>query len=96
MIIIGDYEYGQAAEIAVRLGPAITHVAVRRRADRGLITVITYPGQGRGTTWYRYDQAGLGRTPHSDQVMYLQRSSGQRTDTASAPSASGRPKQPPH
>lgn len=59
-------EYGTAAEIADRLGPDITRNRVydwaRRSADpddplHGKLPRHHFPGRGRGTTWYRLDQA---------------------------------------
>ncbi|WP_025620356.1 hypothetical protein, partial [Salinispora cortesiana] len=58
--------YGTAAQIAHALGPDITAARVRDWARRsrdpndrlhGLLPAHHLPGQGRGTTWYRYDQA---------------------------------------
>jgi len=53
-------EYGTAAEIAERLTSAdrpITPDTVRDWARRNLIDRYHRPGRGRGTTWYRLDQA---------------------------------------
>ena len=53
-------ECGTAAEIAERLTSPerpITPDVVRDWARRGLIDRYHRPGRGRGTTWYRLDQA---------------------------------------
>lgn len=66
MLYIAGREYGTAAEIAARLGPDVTAARVRDWARRsrtpgdplhGLLPGHHLPGQGRGTTWYRLDQA---------------------------------------
>lgn len=57
MILLDGAEWGRAHEIAARLGPDITAAMVRRWADRGRVVRHQLPGQGRGTVWYRLDQA---------------------------------------
>ncbi|GAB3816580.1 hypothetical protein [Micromonospora zhanjiangensis] len=66
MIWIDGHEYGTAAEIAAALGLDITAARVRDWARRaanpadplyGLLPRHHVPGRGRGSTWYRYDQA---------------------------------------
>ncbi|WP_018251861.1 hypothetical protein [Salinispora mooreana] len=66
MISLVGHRYGTAAQIAHALGPDITAARVRDWARRsrdsgdrlhGLLPAHHLPGQGRGTTWYRYDQA---------------------------------------
>jgi hypothetical protein len=49
--------WGQAAEIAQRLGPDVTRNRVYDWARRGLLDRRHVPGRGRGTTWFRLDQA---------------------------------------
>jgi hypothetical protein len=57
MLDVAGVMYGQAADIAAELGPDVTVDLVRDWARRGLLTGIRVPGRGRGTTWYRLDQA---------------------------------------
>ncbi|XTZ17061.1 hypothetical protein ACQSSU_06690 [Micromonospora echinospora] len=66
MIRHDGHQYGTAAQIADQLGPDITADRVRDWARRsrnpddplhGLLPAHHHPGRGRGTTWYRYDQA---------------------------------------
>lgn len=62
MIVISGTEYGTAAEVAAVLTSTdrtITADVVRGWARRGLITRHHRPGRGRGTTWYRVDQAAV-------------------------------------
>lgn len=57
MITVGGHRYGTARDIAAALGPDITAQRVRDWAYRGLLQGRHLPGRGRGTTWYRLDQA---------------------------------------
>ncbi|GIJ79084.1 hypothetical protein [Micromonospora phaseoli] len=66
MIWIDGHQYGTAAEIADLLGADISAARVRDWARRaadpddplyGLLTRYHVPGRGRGTTWYRCDEA---------------------------------------
>lgn len=66
MISLAGHHYGTATQIAHALGPDITAARVRDWARRsrhtgdrlhGLLPAHHLPGQGRGTTWYRHDQA---------------------------------------
>ncbi|WDZ87199.1 hypothetical protein [Micromonospora cathayae] len=66
MIRHDGHQYGTAAQIAHQLGPDITADRVRDWARRsrnpddplhGLLPGLHTAGRGRGTTWYRYDQA---------------------------------------
>ncbi|WP_089158476.1 hypothetical protein [Micromonospora sp. NBS 11-29] len=66
MIWIEGHQYGTAAEIATALGPDITAARVRDWARRaanpadplyGLLHRHHVAGRGRGSTWYRYDEA---------------------------------------
>ncbi|MDI5938644.1 MULTISPECIES: hypothetical protein [unclassified Micromonospora] len=66
MIWVDGQEYGTASEIAERLGPDVTADRVRDWARRaasptdplhGLLPRHHVSGRGRGTTWYRLDQA---------------------------------------
>ncbi|AYF30620.1 hypothetical protein CSH63_24885 [Micromonospora tulbaghiae] len=66
MIYHHGHEYGTAADIAHRLGPDITPAKVRDWATRatnpddrlhGRLDRHHIPGRGRGTTYYRLDQA---------------------------------------
>lgn len=50
-------ECGTAAEIAVHLGPDVSAKRVHDWGQRGLIDRWNVPGQGRGTTYFRLDQA---------------------------------------
>ncbi|MEU4777481.1 hypothetical protein [Micromonospora sp. NPDC023633] len=65
-IWVNGHEYGTASEVAVRLGEDITEDRVRDWARRsrntadplhGQLPAHHVPGRGRGTTWYRLDQA---------------------------------------
>lgn len=57
MITLYGHRYGTADEIAAALGPDVTPARVRDWARRGLVHRHHIDGQGRGTTWYRLDQA---------------------------------------
>lgn len=65
MIWHAGHHYGTADQIAHHLGDDITPDRVRDWARRsrqpgklhGLLPGHHQPGQGRGTTWYRLDQA---------------------------------------
>jgi hypothetical protein len=66
VIRVAGREYGTAHEIAHRLGTDITPARVRDWARRsrnprdplhGLLPAHHTPGRGRGTSWYRFDQA---------------------------------------
>lgn len=57
MITIAGHRYGRADEIAAALGTDVTPQRVRDWARRGLVDRHHTPGRGRGTTWYRLDQA---------------------------------------
>ncbi|MFE9957439.1 hypothetical protein [Micromonospora sp. NPDC005299] len=90
MIRVDGREYGTAAEIAARLGPDITPAKVRDWATRatnpddrlhGLLDRHHVPGRGRGTTYYRLDQAAT--------VEHITRTStrGQKRQLDSTPAA---------
>lgn len=52
------HDYGTAAEIAAALAcPDVDAELVYTWARRKLIERFHKPGRGRGTTWYRLDQA---------------------------------------
>lgn len=57
MIPVSGVWYGTAEEIAAELGPDVTADRVRDWARRGLLGGVNQPGRGRGTTWYRLDEA---------------------------------------
>lgn len=50
-------ECGTAADIAAHLGPDVTAKRVHDWGQRGLIERFNRPGRGRGTTYFRLDQA---------------------------------------
>ncbi|GAA2327447.1 hypothetical protein [Dactylosporangium salmoneum] len=58
MITVDGVDYGTAAEIAAELAcPDVDADLVYSWGRRSLIERIHRPGRGRGTTWYRLDQA---------------------------------------
>lgn len=92
MIWIAGNEYGTAAEIAQGLGPDVTADRVRDWARRsanpadtlhGLLPRHHATGRGRGTTWYRFDQAAK-----VEAITRRAKGGPPRTGTLKRPSAS--------